>query len=384
MIWSIFKKARHLSEKLAESLIDDQLSHPELTQWREESAAGKKTWERFARPDLRLRMLSQFEQSGKEKAVRQFQKTLRKHKRIQLFRQMAAAAAIAFLLISSTIFLYSVLDVPKSPEQAAEIWPGSQQAVLILDSGEKINLSDITQIHETDGTAIRKKNPGEIVYNGAASRPETKRYNTVIVPRYGEYAVILSDGTRIKLNSESELRYPTVFSGSQREVFLKGEAYLEVSKSQRPFIVHTYDAHIKVYGTRFNVNSYLPEQISVVLVEGKVSVSSGHSREVFLDPRQLARIDRRNGISIKKGINTAYYTAWQNGYFAFEAERLEDILNTLARWYSFDVLYSRPQLKDIRFTASLNREQPLKDILQQFQKTGCLSYRISGRQIIIQ
>ena len=196
-------------------------------------------------------------------------------------------------------------------------------------------------------------------------------------------SLTLPDGTLVFLNSESTLSYPSRFDGDTRNVTLQGEAYFEVAKSDRPFIVRTYGAQVRVYGTRFDVNSYDTEKIRVVLVDGKVGVSTEDFEEVMLEPAQLALINAEKGITVKKEINPAYYIAWQNGYFAFDNERLEDILSVLARWYNFEVLYARPEIRDIHFTASLWKDQPLEHILKQFEKTQSISFQISGNQVII-
>lgn len=232
-------------------------------------------------------------------------------------------------------------------------------------------------------TAILNKKSGEVVYTPDSGNVEIQQYNTIKVPRYGEYSVVLSDGSRIKLNSESELRYPVVFTGEQREVYLKGEAYMEISKDQKPFIVHAYDTRIKVYGTSFDVNSYNPDEIRIVLVQGKVGIHHSKMQEVILYPNQLARVSEKEGIVVKENINVNYYIAWQEGYFAFEEERLEDIMTTLSRWYRMKVIFENPQLKDIRFTASVQKEENISKLLNQFELTRTVSFNIIENQIFI-
>lgn len=384
MVWKLFEKARRLSIKMTEFLIDDRVSDPELNEWQKESEAANRTIKTFFDAKFRNTVFSHFENIDNRLVAGQLYHILGQQHRRKFIRRISAVAATVVFLAGSVILIYSLLKSQPAENIVAGIIPGCPQAVLILSDGEKMSLSQLTRINEKDGTAITRTQKGEVAYNAVSSDKRQNSYNTIIVPRFGEFSVILSDGTRVKLNSESELKYPTVFSGAQREVFLTGEAYFEVSKSNHPFIVHNYNAQIKVYGTSFNINSYNPEQIHVVLIRGEIGVSNNSQPEILLLPNQLAQIDRQNGITIRKNINPDYYTAWQNGYFAFERERLEDILKTLARWYNFEVLYARPELKDVLFTASIKRDHPLKDILQQFQNTGSLSYRINGNQIIIQ
>lgn len=380
-MWKCFEKAKRLSVKLTEAVIDGQTTDPELNQWANDNEEGKEILRKFTDPSTRRQLLSSFDNPERDLAVRQLRKILRRHRQKILFLRLSLAAVIVMCL-GSLVFLW-----PPHPEKSAEvaqILPGSPNAVLVLSNGEQLELADITRLRETDGTAIARTKENEIAYTRDSVIVGKVDTNTLIIPRYGEYAVVLADGTVVKLNSESELRYPTSFTGDRREVFLKGEAYLEVSKSDRPFIIHTYGAQVIVYGTRLDVNSYDSEKIRVVLVEGKVGVSSEGHKEVMLEPAQLAEVRREQGITVRKNINPAYFIAWQDGYFAFEKERLEDILTVLARWYNFEVLYTRPELKDVHFTASLRKDQPLEHFLRQFEKTGSVAFRIVGNQIVVQ
>ncbi len=380
---ALFEKARRLSIKLAEAIIKDDFSEPELMHWVKDSEEGHDTVRRFANPLLRKQCLDCFDDKDKELAVRKLKKALKKQRQRQIVWRFCGAAMIV-LCLGSLLWLQPSSEV--ADPSSTTILPGKQQAVLVLGSGRQVELSELTHLQETDGTAIAQNQKGELVYYADSVEAKMQKIdtNTLLVPRFGEYAIVLADGTRIKLNSESELRYPTVFRGASREVYLKGEAYLEVAKSDRPFIVRAYDAQVKVYGTRFDVNSYDTTKIQIVLVDGKVGVSAGNFEEVILHSAQLAEVNPEKGITVKKEINPAYYTAWQNGYFAFNNERLEDILSVLARWYNFEVLYARSEIRDIHFTASLWKDQPLEHILKQFEKTQSISFKISGNQVIIQ
>ncbi|MEG0797105.1 MAG: FecR domain-containing protein, partial [Odoribacter sp.] len=328
MVWKIFEKARRLSQQLALVVMGDEKPGTELEEW----GADNEIMVQFLDPEALALLLQEFEQKDKGRAVWALRRQIRERKRRRFLLRCSKVAAIIFLGLGCAIFTYHYYaSNPQEKLQAGNITVGGQQAVLILANGESMDLAQVSRMNETDGTTIIKTNLGELTYMADSTTSSQTQYNTIVVPRYGEYAVVLADGTRVKLNSESELRYPTVFNGERREVFLKGEAYLEVSKSQQPFIVYVYDAQVQVYGTCFDINSYNPGQIQVVLVEGKVGVRNALLDEVVLYPDQLAKISDREGITVREDINVDYYIAWQNGYFAFEEERLEDIMTTLSR-----------------------------------------------------
>lgn len=124
----------------------------------------------------------------------------------------------------------------------------------------------------------------------------------VTVPLGSKTGIRLSDGTEVWLNSGSEIRYPAIFDHSQREIYLKGEAYFEVEKNEEaPFYVHTDEIDIRVLGTCFNVKSYPEDDVTeTTLVEGLITISKKGSEEGFrLTPNEKAsfrkRCNRSNG-----------------------------------------------------------------------------------------
>lgn len=375
----LYLKAKKLASKLAQQIIDGI----EPNGYLETYDKYEETVRLLSDPVQRTALLNKFSQNEKQKAIQSLRIYIRQKKHRQTLRRYIKMAAIIVLVIGIAIAYYAnqqedqQLYIANNP-----LSPGKPQATLILASGKEIKLNSELSLKEKNTDILNKKS-GEIIYTSTSEEVETEQYNTIKVPRYGEYSIILSDGTRIKLNSESELRYPIVFSGEKREVSLKGEAYLEVSKNQKPFIVHTYDTKIKVYGTSFDVNSYDPANIRVVLVEGKVGIHHTEEPEVILLPNQLARISEKEGIIIKKDINVNYYIAWQEGYFAFEEDRLEDIMATLSRWYRMKVIFENPQSKEIRFTASIRKEEDISKLLNQFALTRTVSFNIIENQIFI-
>ena len=117
---------------------------------------------------------------------------------------------------------------------------------------------------------------------------EEMLFNTITIPRSGEYKLVLSDGTKVWLNSASKLKYPVAFTGGQRKVFLEGEAYFEVAADTvHPFLVETSGMSVTVMGTGFNVMAY-PEEMeaAVTLVHGKVGVQTDHRQQILQPDEQ--------------------------------------------------------------------------------------------------
>ena len=182
----------------------------------------------------------------------------------------------------------------------------------------------------------------------------------------------LADGTRVWLNSESELHFPLQFGGEQRIVQLTGEAYFEVAKdAARPFIVKTSHYNIEVLGTRFNVADYDNDMsVHTTLVEGKVAVSGPGVRQRILQPNEQFVLDKNTGKQEIKTVDVSYIVAWKDAGFRFRDVRLEDIMHAIERWYDVTVFYENQEVKDYRFGFNVGRDESIDPILRIFEANG--------------
>lgn len=299
------------------------------------------------------------------------------------------AASICVLLSFYFLFLQN-----KPVEEVAVKMPGEyagrQVAELILANGERIVLDDHSRkIHEGDGVKIVNDSMCRLVYDAEDSLElwNASEFNTVKVPAGADYMVCLSDGTVVRLNCETEFRYPVYFAGSERRVFLKGEAFFEVTKSdKKPFIVETEQMEVAVTGTRFNVKAYEEEEVvHTTLVEGGVKVGqpSCPEKSVMLSPSYQYALNVHSGEVQVKKVDVELYTSWVEGMFVFKNQRLEDIMTTLARWYSVEVFYAGNSVKDIRLSASLGRYEHIDDILAIIQETNRIGFVRKGNVVTV-
>jgi transmembrane sensor len=207
--------------------------------------------------------------------------------------------------------------------------------------------------------------------------------NTLMVPVGGIYAVNLSDGTKVWLNSKSSLKYPVEFSGGKRAVTLEGEAYFEVAKNPHsPFIVKTKSGNVTVLGTHFNISSY-PEDadFTTTLAEGKVKVfgygETLKKASVILKPGQQAQVSKNSAAAKITEVDPENFTAWKDGKFYFQNENLKSILNKMSRWYNFKVRFEDKSLEQIKFTGIVLKEQPVDYLLGIISKTSNIKYKIT-------
>jgi Fe2+-dicitrate sensor, membrane component len=186
---------------------------------------------------------------------------------------------------------------------------------------------------------------------------------TVVAPFCARTVVNLPDGTKVWLNSGSELTYPVVFSPEERRVRLNGEAYFKVSKGEVPFFVNNLGPEIKVYGTEFNVNSYDNEdQITVALAEGKVSLNSA-DKEEFIHPGQVSSFNRKTKEIKIENTDVNNYSCWREGKYVFRDTSLSAIMRILQRQYNVDISLLDPQLGNYRYNMTIKNEN-LEQILQ--------------------
>ncbi|RXQ90957.1 DUF4974 domain-containing protein [Ancylomarina salipaludis] len=322
-------------------------------------------------------------------------KQLHATRRMQFFKKSipyAAAILLMFGLSSVAIYLgREGATVSQKEEWLAEIKPGAQKAELILADGNILSLDEEDkedEIKEKDGTVISNTGSSLVYKANVNTKPKELSYNSLVVPRGGEYQLELEDGTKVWINSESRLRYPTQFPKDRRTVLLEGEAYFEVSKDKnRPFVVKTQGADIRVLGTSFNVSSYSDEEdIRTTLVEGSVVVmdSQNHSKNVLLSPGYQAVYSKgMKGLEGKK-VNVDLFTSWKDGKFIFQESSLSDIMNRVSRWYDVKVFYQSNDVEKLRFTGSLKRYDHLDRLLRMLEKTKEVHFVVGEKTITVE
>ncbi len=200
--------------------------------------------------------------------------------------------------------------------------------------------------------------------------------------------LVLDDGTKVWLNSGSELELPTHFTGKSREVKLKGEAFFEVTKDKNhPFrVITANNLNIEVLGTSFNVSSYDDDdQTEVVLVEGQVALSSGVDRRNkdfgSIYPGQLAVYDKQKQSVAKNQVDVEKYLGWRTGYLAFHDNSMEEVIKRLSRWFNVEIILDSDELKGYKFKATF-KEESLSQVLNLLKLSSPIDYKISQRKLL--
>lgn len=317
-------------------------------------------------------------------------------------RYLVAAASIALLLTASTIYLISsnnnssLTSVPQVAfDTTTYLAPGGDRAVLTLADGSTIILDSAANgsLSQQGGVEVVKKQDGQLVYNidEDSPVPQEVQYNTISTPRGGQYKLTLPDGTKVWLNAETSLKYPTIFNDEERKVELTGEAYFEVaaavSNNQKiPFLVHTGNTEVKVLGTHFNINAYADEdEVKTTLVEGKVHVYSVKNRayNLPLSPGQQASWqDEKADMKLVADADLEQVLAWKNGYFKFQSTELSTIMRQVARWYDVEIVYEGAVEKET-FSGDMPRAEYASEVFKLLELTKTVKFNTDGKKVII-
>lgn len=318
--------------------------------------------------------------------------TRKSHKNLNIRKVLKYAAVITVPLLCSW-FAYTYIAEKKSNNSQVlaqePLLPGAAKAVLVLGSGKEILLSEEVRkdtVARENNVIINHQGNG-LQYNSQGENTDKIiAYNTIITPRGGEYKITLSDGTRISLNAESKLIFPVNFRDGVRKVQLTGEAYFEVARNEKaPFIVETQAGKIRVLGTAFNVSAYSNDDvIQTTLVTGSVSfINPKSSTEQIIKPgEQITYNITDQSIQVQK-VNTDIYCSWRNGLFILEAQRLEDIMKRISRWYDVEVFYQSQEAKDLVFTGDLEKYEKCDAILGIIELSTNVRFSIKGRTITV-
>lgn len=307
-------------------------------------------------------------------------------------RKYLKYAAALIIVGAMTTFFVSRKSAPSESIKITSttvknvIHPGGSKAILTLENGIEVELKEDSQ-YLANGV---KSSGSKIVYNRDRQNEEVEvQYNYLTIPRGGYFFVQLSDGTKVWLNSESQLKYPKNFaSGSTREVeLIYGEAYFDVSPSGEhngsAFLVNNATQNVEVLGTEFNVKAYKDENhVLTTLVEGLVVVNADEKRH-SLKPNQQAKVNTETKDVEIEYVDVNSEISWKDGVFSFKGKTLKEIMLTISRWYDVDVIFEDKNLETIKFKGVINKDKDIEEILLLMKSSTINNYEIDGNTIIL-
>ena len=291
------------------------------------------------------------------------------------WRYVAAACIIALMAIGTIWLISPNQQIQQGILQKAVIAPGTNKAILVTGDGQELVL---------DGKGTIQVGNARIE-GGVASyqNASTVAFNTLKTPRGGQFKVILPDGTHVWINSASQLRYPTAFTGNNRIVELEGEAYFEVTHDrQKPFKVKVGDLFVNVLGTKFNIMAYSDEpSVQTTLVNGSVELNLlGNSK--LIQPGEQANIKAGSSEFIIANPDLNQVLAWKEGKFLFNNLDIKSIMRQISRWYDIDVEYrGEPSVRLLG--GGFSKASIADSVLSIIEETGIAQFKFEGKKVIV-
>lgn len=307
---------------------------------------------------------------------------------IRKMRWWKGAAAAILLLVTTYWWLkqQNTSIAPPIVEVSNEILPPvSSKATLTLADGKQIVLDSAGNgtLAMQGNSIVQKRSDGELVYDASGKTTAAVVYNTLNNPRGSKVvSLALEDGSKVWLNAESSIRFPTAFIGSERRVEITGEAYFEVAhRTQQPFVVAKENMEVTVLGTHFNINAYDDEPgIRVTLLEGSVRVHSGKINPVILQPGQQGRVNEASIQVVQADMNEVM--SWKENRFYFMSMDIKSIMRQVSRWYDVEVVHEE-NIND-QFTGIISRQVKAVEVFRMLQQTGIIQLKVEGKKIIVQ
>ncbi|WP_059025856.1 FecR family protein [Gabonibacter massiliensis] len=372
-------KIAELIYKQKSGIISEQ-EQKELYKWIQESISNRTLYDKLLKAPDWAQKYERYKQVSGLNVWSDLQQRISLRKRRTILKQMGYAAGIVLLLGIGFCLQQHIKNKENTLSFSSPV-PGSRQAILRRANGENVLLTNADSIIACDGrSGDIKKIKNKLIY--AAAKNDSKEvWDTLETPNSCEFQVTLSDGTNVWLNARSRLIYPVGFVGETRSVRLEGEGYFEVRRDEKhPFIAEINGMTIKVLGTSFNLKSFPEEgRTTATLLNGKIEISTG-GKNIVLTPDMQADLTGEH-LTIKR-VDAKSYRAWTKGNFVFRRERLESIMNDLARWYNVEIRYEEGT-KEILFSGIMNRYETISETLWMIEKTGKVKFDITGSIVTV-
>lgn len=376
----------------------------EVDRWLAESSLHEDYFRRLERycsgnseENLPEELLSSIRMEYDEYIERRFIRRQRK----RWFVTWMLAACVTFLA-GISIWIYNIGKENHMPDPSPSLvsgekpWHVSEQdtmqyykekksngkVFLSFNNSSTYNIDEIPE--ELSGYVDYDDKEGVLTY-GRSEEDRKMEMQKIRTAPGADLCVVMEDGTRVWLNSDTEIEFPNIFATDVRSVNIKGEAYFEVMKdSSRPFIVDADDLAIKVYGTQFNVNTRRKGMVATTLVEGSVALQpEGEPAETFLKPGETGEYSVSDHNLEVNDEDIDLYIGWRKGSYQFRDTSLRDLFGEISHWYGIEVVFSDDKVGGESFSGIISRNMPLVDLLNLLTQTNYITYDLSGNRVSI-
>lgn len=345
----------------------------ESTSWKDKSDKefedfSQELIERIIEEDLVDESLELLEGLDVDKDWRSLEARITKNKVKKLYPKRILKYAAIFVGVVSLGIGYVWL----SDNNNDALLSGMDGEHVTLDTGSDRTLIESHGSHAVtlpSGETVAIHNGDTLIY-GSNEEIKDFVYNELSIPNGKMFTLVLSDGTKIYLNSGTRIKFPVKFpEKGRREVLVYGEAYFDVTKDEhRPFVVNSKEVEIEVLGTQFNLSSYDDQsEVATVLVEGSVSLSRSEnsSDRILLKPGEKGAWNRDKGIIEVEEVDVSLHTGWVNGEVVFRNAPFTELLASLERTYNVKIENTNDSIVGQTFSARFNRNvEKIEDVLE--------------------
>lgn len=312
----------------------------------------------------------------------------KKNRNVRILWTSIAGVAATVIVI---LILRMMFSLPKAELESIKVFRAdhmAQQVTLQVSEEEKVK--PLKEAVQSLPSSIVQLSSQEIAYNPIQTESKNignkkVQIHRLSIPRGEIFKVVLSDGTKVLLNSDSRLSYPTVFKGKERIVSLEGEAYFDVTKdAEHPFIVKSGNIQVRVLGTEFNVRSYSSEDIRVTLIDGKVAVSDTCGvQSVEMKPGQSAQLVS-DGTFVVDEIDTESLLYWKEGFFYFDNVALVDMMKEIGRWYNVDIEFRNSEIMNLHMHFLAKRQHNISDLIELLNRMERIHVYLEDEKLIVE
>lgn len=382
---TIFDRSQLIKKSISGELTNEESLA--LKEWVESSEANKKLFEKLSNPEFILSFDLADSDAKAENSYHNFiAKAMKlKRKKLRIRRLSIAAAVLCPLIIGSFLYLSVPQNISSNTVVNSTTIPviksGHSKAILTLADGQTVNLNE-----NNKEICVKEDNiiidSSLTIKNNDTTFNQTVKHNTLRIPKGGEFQMTLSDGTKVWLNADSEIIFPSSFDTDCRRVAIKGEVYFEVAKKKNhPFIVETKECSIEVLGTSFNVKCYDNEEsATTTLVSGSVKMTRDQWSVVLAPNEQCIVSDNSMGVS---KVEVDEYISWINNKLTFRDKSLSYIMANIARWYNVEIEFGSEELKEIELNGAFARDETLNNIVYMLEMSSDIRFEIKENKLII-
>lgn len=376
----MYSKYEHIRQLYIEKISGVISVHDEamLQKMLEEDSECREMWAALLEEGGSIKASSVLENISVESELKKLKdRTLPERKQSSVIKWVSVAAAVT-IIFGLTFILLRNDGKTERQQLTAGLKKGNMQVRLLLNNGMMVNLDSLNSLGTITAGKMRlhaSANSLESITGGDAAA-----LNMLIVPSSADYTITLADGTMIVLNSDSRLRFPSKFSGRQREVYLDGEAYFKVvHDAEHPFIVHTDLTNVQVLGTSFNLNTYEKGMVTTSLLTGSVLVTASAGDKVRLTPGLESEFASGRGF-VTRDFDSDDVLSWMKGVYYFHNMPLSDLRPIIKRWFGTDLVFDDEGLGEKRISGLIEKNR-LDEFLKDLRSSAHFGFYQEGNTL---